>query len=249
MSYGSNNNSEWIDLFSVGAISRTSGREIGGYFRSSLSTNLGKGFTYTATISCGYQPGISMGDYYAIYIDFNRNGTFTEANELVVAPGTLISSASANYTSSFTIPNNVSLGITKMRVILRRSTSAITPCAVGFQGESEDYTVNITNTQNMPNNTNVGLYSLINSDLNTRSSSEIFSISPNPSTGVFEIALDLDFEAAEYEIIATNGQLIQRKSINGNRFQADLSEQPKGMYFIKLKDFDGNIHVQKMMLN
>lgn len=249
MSYGSNNNSEWIDLFSVGAISRTSGREIGGYFRSSASTNLGKGFTYTATISCGYQPGIAMGDYYAIYIDFNKNGTFTEANELVVAPGTLISSASANYTSSFTIPNNVSLGTTKMRVILRRSTSAIAACAVGFQGETEDYTVNITNTQNMPLYADEETHSLSNIDASNRQASDLFVVSPNPSNGIFEITLAPDFEAVAYEITSISGQLIERNTISENRFQSDLSTQAKGMYLLKMKDLEGNIHIQKMMVH
>jgi GEVED domain/Fibronectin type III domain/Secretion system C-terminal sorting domain len=248
MSYGSNNNSEWIDLFSVGAINRTSGREIGGYFRSSASTNLGKGFTYTATISCGYVPGIAVGDYYAIYIDFNKNGTFTEANELVVAPGTLIT-GTANYTSTFTIPTNVSLGTTKMRVILRRSTSTITPCAVGFQGETEDYTVNITNTQNMPFYANEETYELNNIEANARQASELFAIAPNPSNGIFEISLAEDFAAVAYEITSISGQIIERNTINANRFQSDLSTQAKGMYLLKLKDLEGNIYIQKMMVH
>lgn len=236
--YGTNG-SEWIDFFSLGSISRTSGKEIGGYYKSSLSTSLAKGSTNnTIAISVGYQPGIVMGDYYAVYIDFNKNGTFTDAGERVVAPSTLMLSSSVNYTSTFSVPSNIPSGLTKMRVIIRRPTSAIAPCATGFQGEVEDYVVNIVNSNFAKGSEIIPVKEPV-----------LVTVQPNPSNGIFNIELPVAFNAAKYEVISPAGNMVQQgNKLNGiNSIRLNLEHAAKGLYLFILYDAHGNKNISRLI--
>jgi hypothetical protein len=80
----------------------------------------------------------------AIYIDYNRNGQFTDANEKVylssqVRPG------NRTETGSFVIPGSAQLGLTGMRIVGQETWNVanINPCGYGSWGETEDYIVNI----------------------------------------------------------------------------------------------------------
>ncbi len=248
MAYGNNVN-EGIDYFSLGSITRVSGKEVGGYYKSSLSTDLVKGSTNNiVTISAAYPQGIGYGDYYAVYIDYNKNGTFTDAGEQVVAPSVQIISQSSNYTSTFSVPNNAPLGLTKMRVILRRPTSAIVPCATGFQGEVEDYNVNIVTSGNFTlNNLSVSK----NNEETVEENNNVVKItaSPNPSAGVFNIAMPLGFDVNRYEVVNANGNAIQKNMVSAKlNFQINLSSQSKGMYLLNVFDKNGNKQTAKLVL-
>ena len=59
------------------------------------------------------------------------------------------------------------------------------------------------------------------------------SISPNPSTGVFNIDLKGIENTLEITVINSHGQLVYKTEINGSQ-QLDLSSQPNGVYFIRL---------------
>jgi GEVED domain/Secretion system C-terminal sorting domain/Fibronectin type III domain len=244
MAYGNNVN-EGIDYFSLGSITRVSGKEIGGYYKSSLSTDLVKGSTSnTVTISAVYPSGIGYGDYYAVYIDYNKNGTFTDVGEQVVAPSVQITSQSSNYTSTFSVPNNTPLGLTKMRVILRRPGTAIVPCATGFQGEVEDYDVNIVASTNMFVSNNNS--KIVDEEIVTITS---VKASPNPSANLFNIELPQTFEASKYEISNIMGKIIQSKNIvEKNNFQVNLIGTAKGMYLLTIFDKEGNKQTIKLVL-
>lgn len=244
--YGTNG-SEWIDFFSLGTISRTSGKEIGGYYKSTQSTSLAKGSSNnTLSISIGYQPGIVMGDYFAVYIDFNRNGTFTDAGEQVVAPVTQMLSSATNYTASFSVPGNAPSGLTKMRVIVRRPTSAIVPCATGFQGEVEDYDVTIVNSQNLLSN----IPGRVTEEAVIPVTTASLTVVPNPSNGLFNIELPAGMNAAKYQVTDPRGNLVQQSSkLNGvSRIKLDLSAAAKGLYLLVIYDTAGNKSIARLVL-
>jgi hypothetical protein len=98
------------------------------------------GSTYSFSLS-SVNTGNPYDNSMAIYIDYNRNGVFTDAGEKVYA-------ASANTfgphteTGTFTIPATAALGLTKMRVIC--NTGLITsPTQSISSGEYEEYSLNI----------------------------------------------------------------------------------------------------------
>lgn len=65
--------------------------------------------------------------------------------------------------------------------------------------------------------------------------SEAFQIQPNPTKGVFNLILPLSSEVSEIIIYGIEGRVVKRLSIsNGNSpFRIDMTDQPKGLYFIQ----------------
>jgi hypothetical protein len=78
-----------------------------------------------------------------VFIDYDRDGNFNTSNESVVANG--ISNGTPITTGAFTVPHNATLGITGLRVISNSNSPAgtILPCNSYFNGETEDYLVEI----------------------------------------------------------------------------------------------------------
>jgi hypothetical protein len=88
--------------------------------------------------TCNGWYGTSM----AIYIDYNQNGVFTDAGELVY---TNTNATQGNNTGNITIPATAAFGTTRMRVILLEGTGQ-TPSSTGLTytwGEVEDYCITI----------------------------------------------------------------------------------------------------------
>jgi hypothetical protein len=84
----------------------------------------------------------------AIFIDWNQNGLFTDAGEMVWNNGTVadINCVPASIVPvSFPVPATATPGLTRMRVISAEFTagSSITPCGTYYYGEVEDYLVQI----------------------------------------------------------------------------------------------------------
>lgn len=223
------NGSEFIDLFSLGNINRASGREVGGYYNTGLSTTLVKGSSNAGQFSAGYNPGIIFNEKFAVYIDFNRNGSFADAGERVVSP-TLVNSGAATYNFNVSIPNSVSSGSTKMRVIICRSGTTINPCQfTGFKGEVEDYNVTIVDQTNR-----------IGADENDMQPTDQklmpgLSVYPNPSTGIFTVQMPVNTRAVFYEIISSNGTVVEKKNIQAvTAFRIDMSRYTKGLYVLNI---------------
>lgn len=136
-SQSSNVNDEFISNVQLGSINNNSGAQFYSDF-TSISTNLIKGDNYTVTVTPTWT-GTKYNEGYAVWIDFNKDGDFTDANEQVlsVAPN-----QNATVSASFTVPSSALETSTRMRVSM--SYNAIpTSCQSFSYGEVEDYTVNI----------------------------------------------------------------------------------------------------------
>lgn len=84
--------------------------------------------------------------YVKVYVDWNQNNAFTDAGEEYII-GTLYNSTGTDamfVSSSLTVPQDATLGTTRMRVIKRGSSHATTPCNASGQGQSEDYTLKVS---------------------------------------------------------------------------------------------------------
>ena len=110
-------------------------------FTSTTFTSLNKTLSYSISITkfsvyAGDPEGI------AVWIDYNQDGDFDEANEYVYnSPASDISPV----TGSITVPLTATTGLTRMRVMMRFSTSPGfgEQCTEGIAGEVEDYTIDI----------------------------------------------------------------------------------------------------------
>ncbi len=82
----------------------------------------------------------------AIYIDYNRNGVFTDAGEKVYAATVQVAGAHTE-TGSFVVPVGAFNGLTRMRVIVNEGLITSPTQAVSW-GEYEEYAINITSAVN-----------------------------------------------------------------------------------------------------
>ena len=130
---------EYIAQVALGSINRTSGADGGYYNGTALSTSLAQGSAQSITLKAGYVSS-AYTEYFKVYIDYNKNGVFTDAGEAVAS--TSVSAATATAVA-FTVPATASTGTTRLRVVMS-DNSATTSCGSYSYGETEDYTVNIT---------------------------------------------------------------------------------------------------------
>ena len=98
----------------------------------------GQAYTFTATSSTS---GTAYSNALAVYIDYNRNGVFTDAGEQVYTSAATTSGAHSE-NGSFTVPAGVSAGYTRMRVISNEGLISSPTQAVSY-GEYEEYTINL----------------------------------------------------------------------------------------------------------
>ena len=104
------------------------------------------GSTYNFSVSSITQNLVTnYNNSMAIFIDYNRNGSFTDAGEMVYAAGALVSGAHTE-TGTFTIPATAFNGLTRMRVFVRESTLTTAYINTFSFGEYEDYMLNISST-------------------------------------------------------------------------------------------------------
>ena len=79
-----------------------------------------------------------------MYIDFNNNGTFTDAGESVATSGVL--NGNATFNGSITIPAGLTVGSsTVMRIVAEETSNpaAVLPCGTYGNGETQDYRVEV----------------------------------------------------------------------------------------------------------
>lgn len=130
---------EYITNVVFNTISNNSGTcSSGGYANyTNLSTNVNVGQTYSLTITIG---NYYSGDDIGVWIDWNKNESFTDAGENVVCA----TNVSATNTYSITIPQTATQGATRMRIRMKyTNTDCGSSCGTASYGEVEDYTLNV----------------------------------------------------------------------------------------------------------
>jgi len=109
--------------------------------------------TQILPINIGYSVcsgGAAANKVFTVYIDYNNNGSFADAGEMVWQSA-VINGTNGTVTGSVTIPSTVTLGTTtRMRVIAEETgtPTAVTPCGSYGPGETQDYTVKFIATGN-----------------------------------------------------------------------------------------------------
>ena len=239
------NTQDWIDYFKLGTMTRSSGADAGGYFNAGTSItplNIAVGTTGIAgTISAGYT-GSTKKQNYAIYIDFNRNGSFADAGERVAGQSSTTNGGNFNFTVN--IPSTATPGITAVRVVMRRQPTAILPCLVGNQGETEDYYVNLTASsfQGFGSNT------ITFDEEETKTTTAGITVGPNPSTGLYNVTFNGGISPVQYDIISTNGNLVKStRVVSAKNLQLDITSMPAGLYLLRLTDKSGKTEMLKLI--
>lgn len=129
---------EYIGRVQIGTINNVSGGVSGYVDYTSISTNLTKGASATITITPTWT-GSTYSEGYAVFIDYNQNGVFTDAGETVWS---LAPTSATPVSGTFTVPTTAVTGATRMRVSMKYN-GIPTACETFPYGQVEDYTVNL----------------------------------------------------------------------------------------------------------
>ncbi len=239
-SRGNNTTYEYISRVALGTINNTSGNNSGYGNYTALSTNLAGGTSNTITLVPGFTSS-SYNEYWKVYIDYNKNGVFTDAGENVVT-----SSGSTTRTVSFTVPTTALNGSTRMRVQMQYNSYPSSSCLTYTYGEVEDYTVIVTgNAQSaiLAGNSNGG---------NKNDNSNAVLLYPNPAFNYLNVEFKSDLNT-NVKIRITD--LIGREVVNvekaasegSNKLELNTTELKKGVYIFEM-DNNGILSRQRFMI-
>lgn len=179
---------------------------------TSISTNVTRGSTYTLSITPIWT-ATKYNEAYAVYIDYNGNGVFTDAGEKVF---TKTGSTTSPVTASIKIPATATLGSTRMRVMMQYSSAPTSPCGTYTYGQVEDYTVNISSTAK-------DVIPVENLDKD-------FTIYPNPVKD--QILYIKNADSQDFKIFDMSGKMIKSGVISEQ--QIHLDRLPAGLYLIQI---------------
>ncbi|SHI45688.1 reprolysin-like metallopeptidase [Flavobacterium terrae] len=214
-SQGNNTADERIGRVVIGSINNASTGTAGYENFTTLSTNAGRGSSQTITITPTWT-GTIYNEGYAVFIDYNQNGVFTDPGETV---WTNTASKTTPVSGTFTIPSTATLGATRMRVSMKYN-GVPTSCESFSYGQVEDYTINITAAAREEEN---------NSFVNTTSEIRLY---PNPTKDFLNISSVS--EDATFRVFNLMGQIIlDGKIANGT---IDVSRLSNGNYVIEVSN-------------
>ncbi len=226
-SSGNRSSFEWIDNVELGGIANASSSN-GGYgdFTSQVGT-LAQGSSNTMIVSAGFS-GSSYTEYWAVWIDFNQDGTFADSEKVVSGS----SSSANNLSATVDVPLNASIGQTRMRVSMKYNSSQ-TACENFADGEVEDYAINIVSS------TSSNLFTTFNtSDTDILGTEGAINVTayPNPASNSIQVSLNnRNVTLSSYKITNTLGQLVLKGDLkkNGN---INISNLTSGIYFVEVED-------------
>ena len=214
-SLGSITSDEKIGKVVFGTISNTSTGTAGYENFTALSTSVSRGVAYTITITPAWTSTI-YSEGYAVFIDYNGNGLFTDAGETV---WTKAKSKTTPVSGTFTIPATAILGPIRMRVSMKYN-GIPTPCETIAYGQVEDYTINVTSTAKIETSTTTNFIS--------------FDLYPNPVNGEILNISNLD-KTSDYKIFNLMGQEFDQGKIENEGF-INVGKLSMGTFLIQISN-------------
>ncbi|MFY0603049.1 MAG: zinc-dependent metalloprotease [Flavobacteriaceae bacterium] len=207
-------------------IDNASAKENGGYSDfTGMSTDVKLNETHDLTVQAN-----THGDYTThtlVWIDWNQDCDFDDANEVydLGTADNVTDGATTLSPLTITIPAGATLGSTIMRVSTRYNTDPVSCSATTFDGEVEDYTINVLDDTASLNDV----------------AFEGFNLYPNPSNGNFNLQFNtVSLDNVKLQLFDITGRLV--KEINYHNVSARFSESislqntSKGLYLLKINN-------------
>lgn len=213
-----NNSREWISKFKIGGINRSSGAENGGYVQTNQTANLSAGSRRNNGEIVASTAGSFTKQTFVVYVDFNDNGVY-ESSEVLYGPSTIRKSRGAKF--RFNMPSNARSGTHGMRVIMGRNGTNISGCISGYNGETEDYLVNVTGGSNK------------GSALSVSEQAEAVTrllVYPNPVHDQLNIKLADD--AAAVTVFDLMGKKVYQQQAPGKQLQINVASWAASQYIV-----------------
>jgi trimeric autotransporter adhesin len=216
---------QYITRVVFGSINNSSTYHTGMYSNyTSLSTSVARGSTINLAVTLhAYWSGSKA----AAWIDWNRDGDFTDTGERIMNASGVVS---GSYTTPVTIPSTALLGTTRMRVRAEYGTSVVNPCGDGWHSEVEDYAVNVTGSAALIVHTNDEV-----------PADKMASVYPNPNKGTFTVEVadtHKEIGIRVYNNVGTLVAMIRKTHTQQNEIKLDV---PPGLYTVHITTPVGRI--------
>ncbi|WP_159475096.1 reprolysin-like metallopeptidase [Chryseobacterium sp. 18068] len=208
----SNTADERIGNVSFGSINNTSTGTAGYENFTAVSTNVTRGSAYTISVTPVWT-STKYNEAYAVYIDYNKDGDFTDSGELA---WTKTGSQTSPVTGSITIPSTATLGTTRMRVMMQYSSVPSSSCGSYTYGQVEDYTLNIVSSGR-------------GDDFDTKDLMTDIKLYPNPARDILNVSNTTN---EDYKIFDMGGKLINSGNLKAG--SVNVSDLVKGAYVIQV---------------
>jgi hypothetical protein len=204
---------ERIGNVKFGTINNTSTGTAGYENFTSVSTNVTRGSAYTISVTPVWTSTV-YSEAYAVYIDYNGDGDFTDSGELAWSK---TGSTTSPVTGSVTIPSTATVGATRMRVMMQYNSIPSSSCGSYTYGQVEDYTLNIVSSGR--------------GELNGQNVLTDIKVYPNPAKDILYISNTTN---EDYKIFEMGGKLINSGKLE--RGSVNVSGLVKGAYMIQVGD-------------
>ncbi|MFD2824472.1 GEVED domain-containing protein, partial [Lacinutrix iliipiscaria] len=236
---GNNDSYEYISNVQIGSWNNTSGDGTDGTGYSNFTgvtpTDIEVDTQYTITITPEW-PSSTYNEGYAVWIDYDRDGTFETSERIFQNSATNAASVSGN----FTVPSGLTAGVTRMRVLMDDATTPNDPCDSFDYGEVEDYMINIV----------VGTLSTTDNVLET---TQVF---PNPFNNLITIKLPSNYNSNAIGLVLydISGRIITKLDNqtpqNSTLTINHLNRISSGTYFIEItNNEDGHSIIKRLIKN
>ena len=232
---------EWIDRVSLNNLTRTSAGDGGYIYFTGTTANVVANTSYSLGYSAGFRSGYTATQNWRIWIDYNRNGVFTDAGELVVSRS---SSSASNLSTSIRIPSTARNGVTRMRVSMKWNSAQTSSCETFSYGEVEDYNVNISGGVNREAGMPEG-----SEEVFAENTLELF---PNPASDRLIITRSMAgwMNGASLMVVDMQGKIWRNESLSyeegRDEMELNTSQLPNGLYNLVI--FTGSEKVSKRVM-
>lgn len=183
---------------------------------TSVTGNVVKGSSYSVSIT-PYWSSTKYSSGYAVYIDYNGDGDFTDAGELA---WTKTAGTTSPVSGNITIPNTALTGNTRMRVIMKYNSVPSSSCGTMIYGQVEDYTLRISPA---------GSFSSLIAE--SSANNDAISVYPNPVKELIKIKSKSGSEF-RYQLIDARGRIVQSGETKSQSINVESLLQ--GVYILSL---------------
>ena len=204
-------------------ISQTSAKPSGYSDYSGTPTDVNRDTAYNLTVRVNTDGAFTTNT--KVWIDWNQNCDFDAGEEYNLGDATSVADGiTGNSPLSITIPNTAVLGETVMRVSTKYKDDGLpSSCENGFDGEVEDYVLDIMPTLSVD-----------------KFGFENFMVFPNPNKGTFTLKLNSNLSnKIKVDIMDLRGRIIYNKLYTeGGDFEETigLKNIQSGMYILNVSD-------------